>query len=136
MQQTKRVPRWTISTNANISSFKYAGTHLVADFWHGRTIGNAKELEQLLRKAASAARSKALGVSIFKFTPQGLTGVVLLAESHIAVHTWPEIDYVAIDIFTCGKEARPKEALRVFQDYLHPQKVDMKEMKRGLNKTV
>jgi len=131
MQQTKRVPKWTNPINAIVPKFTYAGTHVVADFWNGKIVEDKKELEQLLRGAAKAARSTPLQVSIYNFKPQGITGVILLAESHIAVHTWPEINYVAIDIFTCGKEAHPKEALKFLQDYLQPERVDMKEMKRG-----
>ena len=55
----------------------------------------------------------------------------MLAESHIALHTWPEINYIAIDIFTCGKEARPKDALNYFKDSLQPKRVAATEMKRG-----
>tara|TARA_Y100000310_G_C20578844_1_gene761926 strand:- start:603 stop:920 length:318 start_codon:yes stop_codon:yes gene_type:complete len=104
----------------------------VADFWDGKIVEDKEELEQLLRKAAQAAQSEALQVSIHKFDPQGITGVVLLAESHIAIHTWPEINYSAIDIFTCGVKATPKEALKFLQDSLNPKKVDVKEMKRGI----
>ena len=131
MLQTKRVPSWTNSINTEIAKFAYAGTHVVADFWNGKIIENEKELEQLLKGAAKAAKSQALQVSIHKFVPQGITGVILLAESHIAVHTWPEINYIAIDIFTCGKEARPKGALKYIQEYLKPERVKIQEMKRG-----
>lgn len=134
MQQTKRVPQWTNSINAIVPKFAYAGTHVVADFWDGKVIKSKKELEVLLRGAAKAANSKPLQVSIYKFEPQGITGVILLAESHIAVHTWPEIGYIAVDIFTCGKEARPKEALRFFEQELRPEKSEIREMKRGLHK--
>lgn len=131
MQQTKRVPSWTNSINAIVPKFAYAGTHVVADFWNGKLIESKKELKQLLEGAAKAANSKPLQISIYKFEPQGITGVILLAESHIAVHTWPEIGYIAVDIFTCGKEARPKEALSYFEEYLHPERVEVTEMKRG-----
>ncbi|MDP4007441.1 MAG: adenosylmethionine decarboxylase, partial [bacterium] len=117
--------------NTNTQKFVYAGQHLLADFWNGKTIEDKKELERLLRGAAKAAQSKALQVCIYKFAPQGITGVILLAESHIALHTWPEINYIAIDIFTCGKEARPKDALAYLQNYLHPERVEVTEMKRG-----
>jgi S-adenosylmethionine decarboxylase len=105
---------------------------MVADFWNGKVIKNKKELETLLRGAAKAANSNPLQLSIYKFKPRGITGVILLAESHIAVHTWPEIGYIAIDIFTCGKKARPQKALKFFEDYLEPKKMDVKEIKRGV----
>ena len=131
MQQIKRVPLWTNSINAIVPKFTYAGTHVVADFWHGKTIATEQELERLLRGAAKAANSKQLQVSIYKFEPQGITGVILLAESHIAVHTWPEIGYIAVDVFTCGGKARPKEAIEFFREYLQPETCEIHEMKRG-----
>jgi S-adenosylmethionine decarboxylase len=131
MQQTKRVPLWANPINAIVPKFAYAGTHVVADFWDGKVIESKKELEQLLQGAAKAANSKPLQVSIYKFAPQGITGVILLAESHIAVHTWPEIGYIAVDIFTCGKTAKPKDALLYFKNYLKPERVKVTEMKRG-----
>ncbi|OHA65163.1 MAG: S-adenosylmethionine decarboxylase proenzyme [Candidatus Wildermuthbacteria bacterium RIFCSPHIGHO2_02_FULL_49_9] len=114
-----------------VPKFTYAGKHILADFWNGRIVEDEQELHQLLLGAAKAAQSKVLRTSIHKFAPQGITGVVLLAESHIALHTWPEINYIAIDIFTCGKEARPKDALNYFKDSLQPKRVAATEMKRG-----
>ena len=134
MQHTKRVPRWTNFINTIVPKFAYAGTHMVADFWGGKVIKDKKELEKLLYGAAKAADSNPLQLSIYKFKPQGITGVILLAESHIAVHTWPEIGYIAIDIFTCGKVAQPKKALKFFEDYLKPERIDVNEIKRGVVK--
>ena len=107
---------------------------MVADFWNGKIIKDKKELEKLLQGAAKAANSNPLKLSIYKFRPQGITGVILLAESHIAVHTWPEIGYIAIDIFTCGKAAQPKKALKFFENYLKPERMDVNEIKRGMVK--
>jgi S-adenosylmethionine decarboxylase len=132
MQTTKRVPRWTTTLPAQ--KFSYTGIHLIADFWHGKTIQNAKELETLLQGAATAAHSTPLKVSIHEFTPEGITGVIVLAESHIAVHTWPEIEYMAVDVFTCGKDAKPKKALEFLQEALQPKTVKVQELKRGVRK--
>lgn len=135
MQSTKRVPTWTITSNANIPTTNYAGHHVMADFWYGKTLETEREVRVLLKKAAQAANSTALRTSIFKFEPQGITGVILLAESHIAIHTWPEIGYVAVDVFTCGANAKPKEALEFFKRELQPKKSKIREMKRGYYKT-
>lgn len=110
---------------------KYAGIHIIADFWHGRDIANPKELKKILLQAASESQNIPLEVSIHTFRPRGITGVVLLAESHIAIHTWPEIEYVAIDIFTCGESANANKALEFLRKELHPQKITVKAMKRG-----
>ncbi|MBI4138121.1 MAG: adenosylmethionine decarboxylase [Candidatus Wildermuthbacteria bacterium] len=132
MEQTKRVPRWAESKiGYGAGGARYAGRHIVADFWFGKQIETAKELRQLLRASAKAGRATVLKLATHSFSPQGFTGVVLLSESHIAVHTWPEIGYVAVDVFTCGKESRPMRALRYMQEYLNPDRVVMREMKRG-----
>lgn len=111
---------------------KYAGLHIIADFWHGRDVADPKELKTILLQAALESRSVPLEVSIHVFSPRGITGVVLLAESHIAIHTWPEIGYTAIDIFTCGQGANAKKALAFLSKTLHPQKIAVKTMRRGI----
>lgn len=110
---------------------KYAGTHIIADFWQGKDIAAPRELKRILLQAAEEAQNTPLQVSIHTFSPRGITGVVLLAESHIAIHTWPEIEYVAIDIFTCGQGANAKKALAYLRKELNPQKVAVKAMQRG-----
>lgn len=110
---------------------EYAGIHLIAEFWHGKDIKSPKELKRILVTAAKKAKNIPLKTSIHKFSPQGITGVILLAESHIALHNWPEINYLAIDIFTCGCKAIPHKALEYLKKELKPEKVEIKEIKRG-----
>ncbi|KPJ73573.1 hypothetical protein AMJ48_01110 [Parcubacteria bacterium DG_74_1] len=111
---------------------KYAGIHLIAEFWHGENIESPKELKRILIEAAKRAKNIPLKISIYKFSPHGITGVILLAESHIALHSWPEINYLAIDIFTCGCQAIPHRALEYFKKEFKPKKVEIKEIKRGV----
>lgn len=122
-----RIPRWM----EHATNLRFAGVHIVADFWLPKNITSAKELKLLLFKAAKESNSTPLEISIHAFSPQGLTGVVLIAESHIAIHTWPEIGYVALDIFTCGKNVKPKRALAFFERALKPERVFITELKRG-----
>lgn len=110
---------------------KYVGIHLIADFWYGETIENPKELERILIEAVKKAKNTFLKVFIHKFSPQGITGVVLLAESHLTFHSWPEINYLAIDIFTCGEKALPQQALEYLKKVFKPKKIKIKEIKRG-----
>ena len=130
IQKTKRSIQWVIRKTAG-NNLKYAGVHLVADFWNGKPIEDAQNLREILIKAAQEAGATPLEVSIHKFSPQGITGVVLLAESHIAVHSWPEYNYMAIDIFTCGDKSVPRKALEYLEERFQPQKMDKKEIKRG-----
>jgi len=81
---------------------KRAGTHLIVEFWGGKVIESVSAIKKILLETARVSNNTPIGVKIHKFNPQGLTGFILLAESHISIHTWPELDYVAIDIFTCG----------------------------------
>ncbi len=110
---------------------KYTGTHLIAEFWGGKIINSSKEIKEILLTATKKSKNVPLGIKIHKFHPQGLTGFVLLAESHISIHTWPELDYVAIDIFSCGRKSQPYRGLEYLKKKFQPKKVRIKELKRG-----
>jgi len=125
--KTKRSIQWVKQTK----KLKYAGIHLLAEFWYGKIIEDPKEIKRILIEAVKKANNTPLKVTIHKFQPQGITGIVLLAESHIAIHTWPENNYVAIDIYTCGDKASPKKALEYLKKEFQPKKVEIKEIKRG-----
>lgn len=113
---------------------KKGGVHLLAEFWHGKIIENKKEVKEILIEAAKAANNTPLNVSVYKFYPWGITGFALLTESHIALHSWPEFNYLAIDVFTCGKKAMPYKALGYLKKVFQPQKTEIKEIKRGIFK--
>ena len=132
MSKPKRSIRWINLLQNQINVSKFAGTHLVADFWHGKIIEDPKNIKRILRMAVKEAGSYPLEVTVHKFSPQGLTGVVLLAESHIAIHTWPEYNYVAIDVFTCGDKAVPRKAVKCLEKQFKPEKVEIQEIKRGM----
>ena len=125
--KTKRSTQWVKKSKKQ----KYAGIHLIAEFWNGKIIENPREVRKILIASVKEAKSTPLEVIVHKFTPQGLTGVVLLAESHIAIHSWPEFNYIAIDIFTCGDWAKPQKALQYFKKIFKPKKVEIREIKRG-----
>lgn len=112
-----------------------AGAHLLADM-HGISedkLNDASALEQLLRHSAQAAGAQILFSHFHSFgAGQGITGVVLLAESHITIHTWPEFGFAAADIFMCG-QAQPQRALEVIRQALQPSSCDIQTIKRGLS---
>lgn len=112
-------------------TFSYAGTHIIADFWFPKEIQTKKELRHILLQSAKAAKSTVLGISMHAFSPRGITGFLLLSESHIALHSWPEVSYLAVDIFTCGTTSYPKLALQFLRERLKPKKVVMQEIRRG-----
>lgn len=125
MKKTKRSGWAKSSQKLNI------GRHLICDFYGGEIIENSRKLEEVLRLAAKEANSTDLEFLAHKFEPQGLTGVLILAESHISYHSWPEKNYLAIDIFTCGKKTKPERALEFLKKVLKPEKVKIKEIRRG-----
>lgn len=129
-QKTKRSILWITQDKRQ----KYAGVHLLAEFWGGKIIENPKEIKKILIEATRRTRNTPLKVTIHKFQPQGITGVILLAESHLSLHSWPEWNYLAIDIFTCGEKTMPHKALEYLKEIFRPKKVQIKEIKRGLLK--
>lgn len=110
---------------------KHIGMHIIADFWFGRNIEDPKELEEILIEAAKKAGNTPLQFAYHKFNPHGLTGILLLAESHISFHSWPEINFLALDIFTCGNKKFPEKALDYLKKKLKPKKVMISKIKRG-----
>jgi S-adenosylmethionine decarboxylase len=90
--------------------------HLIADLDHCRDLGDIALIETSLREAAQAARATLLDVRLHHFGPgMGVTGVALLAESHISIHTWPEHGIAAVDLFVCGREADAEAGLEVIR---------------------
>jgi S-adenosylmethionine decarboxylase len=109
------------------------GSHILADLY-GVDAGALRDgvlLESMLRRAAHAAGARVLGSHFHSFgATDGVTGVVLLAESHISIHTWPESGLAAADIFMCGS-ADPERALALLVTELAPSRQDIKSLARG-----
>jgi S-adenosylmethionine decarboxylase len=110
-----------------------SGTHLIADL-HGiarEKLADPAIIQALLRRAALAAGAHIVFSHFHPFGPGlGVTGVVLLAESHISIHTWPESGFAAVDIFMCG-HAAPHRALECIREGLAPVAVDLRDLARG-----
>ena len=109
------------------------GTHLLADLSGiaPERLRDCAALERLLRDAAGAAGAQVLHGHFHSFGPgQGVTGVLLLAESHISIHTWPEVGFAAVDIFMCGA-ARPQLALDLIKDALQAAHCQLQSVRRA-----
>jgi len=93
-------------------------------------------LKGTLLSAANESGAIVLGESFHPFNPQGISGVVIIAESHLSIHTWPEYGYAAADIFTCGNSVRPEKAAKVLIEKLGAKNHSVIEIQRGLLVTV
>lgn len=109
------------------------GRHLVAELYGcaARALDDEDLISALARRAVEASKGTVLAVRSHKFAPQGVTAVVLVAESHLALHSWPEHGYLAFDYFTCGDRVDPHVALAVVRDALAPTRVEHTELRRG-----
>ena len=92
-------------------------------------------LKDALLTAASEAKAMVLGESFHQFKPQGVSGVVVIAESHLFIHTWPEYGYAAVDIFTCGDSVEPEKAAEILVRKLGAEDHSVIELQRGLLET-
>jgi len=89
-------------------------------------------LREALLAAAGEAGATVLGESFHQFNPQGVSGVVIIAESHLVIHTWPEYGYAAADIFTCGNSVQPGKAAEILVRKLGSKNHSIIEMQRGI----
>ena len=114
------------------NGLSYAGSHLIIDLWEAEGLADRERIETALIDAVNAAGATLLHIHLHTFEEGGgISGVAVLAESHISVHTWPEKGYAAFDVFMCG-DAEPRKALDVFKCAFNPGRVVVGEHKRGV----
>ena len=92
-------------------------------------------LKSIMPAAAIEAGATVLGDSFHQFEPQGVSGVVIIAESHLFIHTWPECGYAAVDIFTCGDSVKPNKAAQIIIEKLGAKNHTILEIQRGILNT-
>lgn len=111
---------------------KALGRHLIVEMWEAENLNDPKALELGLREAVEAIDGTLLDVRVVEFPVHGVTGVAIIAESHVAVHTWPEYGYAAVDIFTCNQEADLGAGVEALKRCLGPRRIQVMEVRRGL----
>jgi S-adenosylmethionine decarboxylase len=116
-----------------MQAFDTVGAHVLADFWgcQFEKLDDAELLMNSLRQAAKIAKMTILGEESFKFSPQGFTGILLLSESHISIHTYPEQGYAAVDVYTCG-DGMTEKAIDYLKEILQPTNVKEMQVRRGI----
>lgn len=111
--------------------FRFAGTHLIIDLLGASCLDELELMERALRESVRAAGATLLHLHLHHFTPNGgISGVAVLAESHISVHTWPERNFAAFDVFMCG-HARPEQTIAVLEAAFKPDETRVQEILRG-----
>ncbi|TDL79529.1 adenosylmethionine decarboxylase [Palleronia sediminis] len=108
----------------------FAGRHLIIEVVNGHGLDDEARIQQAFRDCVDTCGATLLHIHTHKFSPQGVSGVAVLAESHISVHTWPEIGYGAFDVFMCG-DARPWLAVDVLKQAFATRDVRVRELYRG-----
>lgn len=117
-----------VGTNGFVN---YTGVHLIIDLWKAENLCSAVEIERIFRQAVEDCEASLLHIYMHEFTGGGITGVAVLSESHISIHTWPEFEYAALDIFLCGTKD-PWRAINAIREGFRPASFQISEHKRGI----
>lgn len=108
----------------------FAGTHLIIDVWDGANLDDKDHIEKTLKECVEVAGATLLHCHLHRFNPEGVSGVLVLAESHISIHTWPEMGYAALDVFMCG-DSQPHKAIEVLKRGFATDNVKVDDLHRG-----
>ncbi|OGR68172.1 MAG: S-adenosylmethionine decarboxylase proenzyme [Elusimicrobia bacterium GWC2_61_19] len=113
---------------------KALGQHLILELYgcNAAALSSVTKVQDAMLKAARAADATIIDSIFHHFKPYGVSGVVVIAESHFAIHTWPEHQYASVDLYTCGERTRPWEAFKVVKKLFRSTHFSMMKMERGL----
>ncbi|HXE72258.1 MAG TPA: adenosylmethionine decarboxylase [Candidatus Nitrosotenuis sp.] len=110
------------------------GSHIIAELSHCRPelLSDLEQVREAMIRAAQKAGAEIREVAFHRFTPHGVSGVVVIAESHLSIHTWPELGYAAIDVYTCGPHTDPWQACDYLADFFGCRSLTATVVERGL----
>jgi S-adenosylmethionine decarboxylase len=113
---------------------KALGTHIIVELsdCNAQILSDVDQVTNILVSAAKEANAEVLQTAFHRFMPQGVSGVVVIAESHLSIHTWPEYGYAAMDIYTCGDHTDPWKACRFAAEKFEAKQMLTTEVRRGL----
>ncbi|MCP4481523.1 MAG: S-adenosylmethionine decarboxylase proenzyme [bacterium] len=113
---------------------KSLGRHIIAELYECNvdSIRNVKIVEKAMVGAAKATSATIVDIIFHSFNPYGVSGVIVIAESHLAIHTWPEYGLASVDIYTCGDEVQPWKAYEFLEEAFEAKNVSVMEIKRGI----
>jgi S-adenosylmethionine decarboxylase len=109
------------------------GHHLLVELFdcNKDILNNEGKVKEILTSAAKICGAAVLNTSSHKFSPHGVSVIVMIAESHLSIHTWPEYNYAACDVFTCGNTLKPEDAAEYLVKKLQAKNFTLHEIKRG-----
>lgn len=109
------------------------GIHIIADLYgvNEELISNTEKVSQIVEEAVHVGGLTKISSDYYQFEPMGVSGIVLLAESHVSFHTWPEHELVTLDLYTCGDPIRADTAFSYIIKKLEPTSIDYKKLTRG-----
>jgi S-adenosylmethionine decarboxylase len=113
---------------------KSLGKHIMLELYDcdKRQLDNHGRVKKIMEEAARSAKATVVTSEFHQFNPFGVSGAVIIAESHLTIHTWPEYGYAAVDVFTCGEEIDPWDCVRYLLGKLKPKSHQALELKRGM----
>ncbi|MBU2567345.1 MAG: adenosylmethionine decarboxylase [Elusimicrobia bacterium] len=97
-----------------------------------KLLNDVKAIENIMKEAAEYSRAKIIDAIFHRFNPHGVSGVIVIAESHLSIHTWPEYGFASADVYTCGNKVNPWRAYRYLIKKLKPKNSTAMELKRGV----
>jgi S-adenosylmethionine decarboxylase len=113
---------------------KILGRHILAEYTgcDQGLLNDQKAIEAILMEAARRSGATIVNSVFHRYNPHGLSGIIVIAESHISIHTWPEYGYAAVDFFTCGERVDPWQGCRYLEEKLKCTRLHTQEIKRGM----
>lgn len=129
-----------ITTPVNLSKefrqnhTQYLGRHVLAEFFEcdPNVLNNPTLVEKYMLEAALECGATVVQKCFHLFNPHGVSGVVIISESHLAIHTWPELGYAAVDLFTCGEQCDPKVAYEYLKERFNSKDASYTKLMRGI----
>jgi len=112
---------------------KSLGKHIILEV-HGDSkelLNDIERIERIMTEAVQLSGATVIKPFFHQFSPHGISGVIVIAESHFSIHTWPEYGYAALDLFTCGDQIKPDDAVQYLKNKMDAQHIHMMEIKRG-----
>src|ERR1700760_1023871 len=110
---------------------KAIGRHIILEMWGCQNLNSVDTAELALREMVDALDVNLLDLKVYPFSPVGITGMAIVSESHLVIHTWPEYGYAAVDVFTCGVPREPEAAVAVLRRLFAPERIGVMEINRG-----